>query len=145
MQPTPAVKDLQTLLAAMDPVLHDGLYVFARVPEGRTVPAEAVVSSIREAEGLSIVVDARVAADQGLQADFPCAWITLNVHSDLAAVGLTAAFATALANAGISCNVVAGTCHDHLFVPHAMAQSALTVLRGLQQAASGEVRNSPGA
>lgn len=145
MQPTPAVRDLQTLLAAMDPVLNDGVFVFARLPDNITLPAGAVVASIREAEGLSVIVDARVAENEGLHAGFRCAWITLNVHSDLAAVGLTAAFATALASAGISCNVVAGTIHDHLFVPHAMAQSALAVLRGLQQAASDEVRNSPGA
>ncbi len=145
MQPTSPVNDLQTLLAAMDPVLNDGLYVFARVPAGRSLPADVVVSSIREAEGLSVVVDARVAEDEGLQAHFPCAWITLNVHSDLAAVGLTAAFATALASAGIGCNVVAGSSHDHLFVPHSMAQQAMAVLRGLQQAACCQMRYPPGA
>jgi hypothetical protein len=57
----------------------------------------------------------------------------LNVQSDLAAVGLTAAFASALGEAGISCNVVAGLNHDHLFVPAHQAQSALKVLRLLQQ------------
>ena len=39
---------------------------------------------------------------------FRAAWISLTVHSDLEAVGLTAAFSTALGQAGVSCNVVAG-------------------------------------
>ena len=41
----------------------------------------------------------------------------LEVNSALDAVGLTGAFANALAEAGLSCNVVAGAMHDHLFVP----------------------------
>ena len=45
------------------------------------------------------------------------AWITLGVESPLTAVGLTAAVSTALAEAGIACNVVAAMRHDHVFVP----------------------------
>ena len=62
------------------------------------------------------------------------AWITLRAHSDLAAVGLTAAFARALGDAGISCNVVAGVHHDHLFVPVARAADAMAALQALQAA-----------
>jgi len=46
-------------------------------------------------------------------------------------VGLTAAVAGALADAGLSCNVVAATHHDHLFVPEPAAAAALAVLRTL--------------
>ncbi|CCA53561.1 hypothetical protein SVEN_0274 [Streptomyces venezuelae ATCC 10712] len=60
--------------------------------------------------------------------------ITLRVHSALDAVGLTAAVAGALAEAGLSCNVVAGFHHDHLFVEHARAQEALAVLDRLAKA-----------
>jgi uncharacterized protein len=56
--------------------------------------------------------------------------------SDLQAVGLTAAFATALGRAGISCNVVAGAQHDHLFVPVEQAGRAMAELQGLQRTAS---------
>ena len=59
------------------------------------------------------------------------------MHSDLAAVGLTAAFSQALAQAGIGCNVVAGAVHDHIFVPVAQANDAMAVLQALQQRASG--------
>jgi hypothetical protein len=56
------------------------------------------------------------------------------VQSDLSAVGLTAAFSSALADAGISCNVVAGVFHDHLFVPVDQATQAMLTLQALQQA-----------
>ncbi|WP_367300361.1 ACT domain-containing protein [Hafnia alvei] len=41
--------------------------------------------------------------------------------------------ATELAQAGISANVVAAYYHDHIFIPAADAQRALTVLTQLQQ------------
>ncbi|MOA64315.1 hypothetical protein D3C78_1903210 [compost metagenome] len=58
------------------------------------------------------------------------------MHSALSAVGLTAAFAGALAAAGISCNVVAGYYHDHLFVAQADAEQAMAVLRQLAKGAA---------
>ena len=67
---------------------------------------------------------------------FKAAWITLTVHSDLAAVGLTAVFAKVLGEANISCNVVAGNCHDHIFVPYEKADIAMITLHALQQASS---------
>jgi uncharacterized protein len=59
------------------------------------------------------------------------AWITLTVHSALEAVGLTAAFSKALADVNISCNVVAGYYHDHIFVPQQDAEKAMAVLESL--------------
>ena len=49
----------------------------------------------------------------------------------LDAVGLTAAVSTALASAGIACNVLAGYFHDHLIVPADRAADALDVLTRL--------------
>ena len=46
-------------------------------------------------------------------------------------VGLTARFAGALAAAGVACNVIAGACHDHLFVPPEQAEQALAILATL--------------
>jgi uncharacterized protein len=67
----------------------------------------------------------------GLTILFRAAWITLTVHSDLAAAGLTAAVSSALFEQGISCNVVAAAHHDHLFVPENCAEEALAVLKAL--------------
>ena len=75
-----------------------------------------------------MVVERDVADGAGLEYDFVAAMITLGVGSRLHAVGLTAAVSSALADAGISCNVVAGHFHDHLFVPVERAEEALELL-----------------
>ncbi len=68
-----------------------------------------------------------------LEYDFVAAWITLQVCSSLQAVGLTAGVATALAEHGISCNVIAAYHHDHLFVDDKDANAAMQVLRKLAE------------
>jgi hypothetical protein len=121
--------DLPTLLRALHPELHPECFVFAfvnAVPPGLT--PFAVVS---ETEGLTVVVPQRVADELGLTYEFPAALVTLRVHSSLSAVGLTAAVTTVLAEHGISCNVIAGGRHDHLFVPFDRGAEVLVLLQGL--------------
>ena len=99
----------------MEPTLNAGTYAFVAAPADLQVAADQIVASIREPEGLSLVIPESLARTLNLPVTYSAAWITLTVHSDLAAVGLTAAFSGALAQAGISCNVIAGLHHDHLF------------------------------
>ncbi|ARB28655.1 ACT domain-containing protein [Pseudomonas tolaasii] len=122
---------LATLLRSMSPQLNEGDYVFCTLPDNRIPPGCDVIGSFREREGLTLIVERQQAEQAGLAFDYVAAWITLNVHSALEAVGLTAAFASALGSAGISCNVIAGYYHDHLFVGRADAQRAMDVLRHL--------------
>lgn len=133
--PTP-ISDLDLLLATMAPVRNPGAYVFATLPPAGGVDAAGIVASMREPEGLSVIVEEACAHRLGLAFSFRAAWITLGVASDLHAVGLTAAVATVLSAEGISCNVVAGTCHDHLFVPLDRADDALAALQAMQRRAS---------
>lgn len=128
-----AIADLKELLAKLQPALDPGRYAFVALPAGHALGPTHVVASIREPEGLSVILPEQVALDLGLPIAFTAAWITLTVHSALAAVGLTAAFSQALAQAGISCNVVAGVHHDHLFVPVDAAQSAMDTLQALSR------------
>jgi hypothetical protein len=131
----PPIADLATLIRSMEPVLNPGVFVFTSVADGSRIDPLCIIASIREPEGVSLILAEHDAQRYGLPILFRCAWITLTVHSDLAAVGLTAAFAQALGAAGISCNVVAGAYHDHIFVPHTAAAGAMAALRALQAGA----------
>lgn len=124
--------DLALLLRGMSPHRHDGLYVYVMVPAEIPAGAHPVVT-VREAEGLTLVLSQAEADALNLPYDYLAAWITLQVHSALEAVGLTAAVSRALTAAGISCNIVAGFTHDHLFVPHDRAGDALRELASLSQ------------
>ncbi len=64
---------------------------------------------------------------------FRAAWITLTVHSDPNATGFKAAFLFALGDAGMSCNVVAGACHDRIFVPAERAENEMELFHELQR------------
>jgi uncharacterized protein len=131
-----AVSDLICLLRTMSPVRNPGVYVFASLPTSSPVDVQSVVAYIREPEGASVVLAESDAIRLGLPILFRSAWLTLTVHSDLEAVGLTAAFSAALGQAGISCNVVAGAHHDHIFVPYEQADAAMAALVQLQQASA---------
>ena len=126
---------LATLLRSMSPQLNDGEYVFCSLTDPSLLQDCEVLGSFREREGLTVILPRQQAERLGLAFDYVAAWITLNVHSALEAVGLTAAFAGALGQAGISCNVIAGFYHDHLFVGQADARRAMQVL---QKLAAGE-------
>lgn len=90
---------------------------------------------MREAEGLTLVVAREDADRAALRYEHVMAWITLRASSALDAVGLTAAFSTALAGEGVSANVIAGLHHDHVFVGVQHGERALRVLRELSDAA----------
>ncbi|EST36253.1 ACT domain-containing protein [Streptomyces roseochromogenus] len=127
--------DLHTLLRGMRPELNPGRYVFT-MAEGGVPSGVTPVVTVAEQEGLTLVVPQAEADGAGMAYDYVAAWITLRVHSALAAVGLTAAVSRALADAGLSCNVVAGFHHDHLFVPHEQAEQAVDVLKRLARDSS---------
>ncbi|XQE66242.1 ACT domain-containing protein [Pseudomonas sp. P3C3] len=123
--------NLSRLLASLSPRLNPGSFVFCSVSQPTVVQVATALGSFREAEGTTLILAREEAERLGLAYDYLAAWITLEVHSSLAAVGLTAAFAKALAGEGISCNVIAGFHHDHLFVAEADAERALARLQRL--------------
>ncbi len=125
------VTDLDTLIRQMEPTLNPGEYVFASVQYPAAIPAEHLLGTFREAEGTTVILPRPVAEQLGISLDYVAAWITLRVHSSLAAVGLTAAVATELSKHGISCNVIASYHHDHLFVDVGEGERAVKLLRDL--------------
>jgi hypothetical protein len=105
-------KDLPKLLKAMKPKHNIGDYVFCTVGELTSLNLDDVILLFKEQEGNTIVIKKELADSLKLEYSFIASWITLNVHSSLEAVGLTAAFFAE----GISCNVVAAFYYDHIFV-----------------------------
>ncbi|MFE5119827.1 ACT domain-containing protein [Streptomyces sp. NPDC056669] len=122
--------DLRKLLSGMRPELNPGRFVFTTV-EGDIPSGVTPVVTVAEDEGLTLVVPRDEADAAGLAYGYVAGWITLRVHSALEAVGLTAAVSRELADARLSCNVVAGFHHDHLFVPYEDADRAVAVLESL--------------
>ncbi len=123
------ITNLEELIKNMEPVLNKGEYVFTTVTDIGSVPRGLTICEIKEKEGVTVVVSKEEAISLGISFDFIASWITLNVHSSLEAVGLTAAFSTALGDHGISCNVIAGYYHDHIFVAKKDEQQAMDILR----------------
>jgi hypothetical protein len=112
---------------SLSPQLHPGRYVFVTVAEGVPLGVAPVVTVV-EPEGLTLVLPQDDADEAGLDYDYVAGWITLGAQTALDELGVTAAFSATLAEAGISCNVVAGFHHDHLFVPHDRADEAVALL-----------------
>ncbi len=123
--------DVEAMLASLSVIRRPGEYTVSTLA---TAPAagEGVEVILAEAEGWTVVAERAVADARGWPYGFVAAWLTLEVHSSLEAVGLTAAFSAALGSAGISCNVLAGYFHDHLLVPVDRADDALAALHGLR-------------
>jgi uncharacterized protein len=128
----PPGSNLPELLRSMEPVLNEGVYVFASVPFTFNASSLEPIATVREQEGLTVIVEEGRARAAKLKVLCRAVWITLKVHSDLEAVGLTAAFASVTSQANISCNVIAGAFHDHIFVPVDSGEKALTALHELQ-------------
>lgn len=123
--------DLGKLLKTLNPKLNSGDYVFCVVNSVSEFDASDVIMCFREDEGHTIILKRELADRLNLQYTFVAAWITLTVHSSLAAVGLTSAFSSALSEKGISCNVVAAFYHDHIFVDKKDAEEAMQILTRL--------------
>lgn len=134
--------NLATLLKNMQPELNAGDYVFCTVADEFYVGRENIICSFKEKEGTTLILDKNIADSLQLHYSFVTSWITLTVHSSLEATGLTAAFSKALAEAGISCNVVAAYYHDHIFVDKKDGERAMEVLRGLARLKAKWILNS---
>jgi uncharacterized protein len=131
------VRETHAMLRDMNPVLDPQTFVFCTATDPVLIARAqtTALGCLREDEGVSLILEQASARAHGLDASLPMRRIVLEVLSALDGVGLTAAVATALADAKIPCNVVAAFHHDHIFVPAAAADRALAILRDLQGSA----------
>ena len=123
--------DLEEMLRTLTVSVRPDRYTFLSIEQ---IPelGDGVAAVLTEAEGTTVVATVERAEAEGWPVDFQAAWLTLEVHSSLEAIGLTAAFSAALGEVGIACNVLAGFHHDHLLVPADRADEAVAVLEGLR-------------
>lgn len=121
-------KNLEKLLKTMKPELNQGEYVYSIVKDISKISPKDIIMFFKEKEDNTVILAKNIADELELNYQYVCAWITLTVHSSLEAVGLTAAFSKALGDSNISCNVVAGYYHDHIFVDIKDKDKAMEVL-----------------
>lgn len=124
--------NLKNILKNLNPALNEGKYVYCTVDNIEKIPLSKILFLFKETESITVVVTKEDAEELNLSFSYVASWITLEVHSSLSAVGLTAKFSQALSEAGISCNVVAAYFHDHIFVDEKDAVKAIAVLNTLK-------------
>ena len=123
------ILELNQLLKSMQPELKQGEYIFCCLAGKLAdyVHLDPLATYVEE-EGLTLILKAETADKAGITYEGKYNLITLNVHSSLEAVGLTAAVSAKLTEHGISANVVAAFYHDHIFVQTDKAQAAMKAL-----------------
>lgn len=120
--------NLTKLIKGMTPILNEGLYVFLTINNIHEIDRNDSICEFKEKEGVTVIMEQHKADALAYEYNYVASWITLKIHSSLDAVGLTAMFSAELAKNDISCNVIAGYYHDHIFVDNKDGQKAMDVL-----------------
>ncbi|MFK7745516.1 MAG: ACT domain-containing protein [Roseobacter sp.] len=128
--------DIGQLFSTLTAELVDGIFVFTTVNELPSKQKFSPRMMFQEAEGITLVLLQSDAEELGVDYEFPCRMITLNVHSSLEAVGFISRISAALTQADMGVNPVSGFYHDHLFVPLGRETEALGILASLRAQAN---------
>ena len=129
----PGLTDLQTVLDSIVVECDEVTYGFATQPVLPDAPLVKFEAQIREKEGTTIIAATEHLESAGIKYEGPFAKLTVNVHTSLDLIGLTAVLATKLAENDISANVVAGFFHDHIYVQFDKRQEAIDSIAGLKE------------
>ena len=122
--------DLATIIGSLTVGRRPEPVTVCTVDEAVAV-GDGVLAVLAEAEATTVVATVATAEQRGWPVEWMAAWLTIEVHTSLDAVGLTAALSAALAERAIPCNVLAGYHHDHLLVPLDRADDAVAAIEAL--------------
>jgi SAM-dependent methyltransferase len=128
----PGESDLDVILEKLSVIRRPGRFAVVAVDEPPAL-GDGVEALVAETDRVTVVATVERAERSGWRIDFEAAWLTLDVHSSMEAVGLTAAVAAALATRDIPCNVLAGWTSDHILVPVAKADEAMAALTDVKE------------
>lgn len=120
------------MLADLRVRIRDDVYCVVSLTDPDDQLRNGAAATIVEDEAVTLVITTAQADARSLPYDFPAAWVTVDVHSSLHALGLTAILAGRLSDHGIPCNVLAGFYHDHLLVPSEERHRVKAVLESRQ-------------
>jgi len=139
--------DLSMILSTLNVVRHPGTFYYASVPDAvvndffQTVNFTDIIMTCKEPadQATTVILDKTLVEgiyqdvfattdEIHIMHDFPAAWLQLEMHTSLNAVGVTAAISKVLGEAKISANVIAAYYHDHVFVHEKDADRAIQVL-----------------
>ena len=125
--------NLSILLRSLRPKLQEESFVFACTEKSIDWSKIRPWGMFQEQEGTTLILDQHTADEHGFSYESIFSCITLQIHSSLHAVGLTAAVSQALAQQNIPANMIAAYHHDHIFIPQERAMDALMILTSLSQ------------
>ena len=126
------ITNLQETLNSLKVICDDVEYSFASIKDENLIDRDAILATFHENGQLAIIGPKEYLDSQRIESEGPYAKLTIDVHTSLELVGLTAVMATKLAENGISANVVAAFYHDHVFVQYKLKDKAKELLEDLK-------------
>ena len=126
------ITDLKETLKSLEISCDDIEYGFASIDDSSKASQEKLLATFQEDGRVAIIAPAAYLKLQNINHEGPFAKLTIDIHTSLDLVGLTAVMATKLAEGGISANVVAAFYHDHVFVQYDLRQKAQELLVSLR-------------
>ncbi|MBI5227884.1 ACT domain-containing protein [Candidatus Micrarchaeota archaeon] len=135
------INNLKKLLKNLSPVLGEEKYFIATIEQeylgGLVAYLNYIKAIYRENEGLTLLFTGEIVDHMSQMSSKevlgPFAIITLNIHSDLLAVGMNAKVSEVLAKENIPCNVFSAYYHDHILVPWERKEGAVSCLKKLSK------------
>lgn len=125
--------DLQQTLQSLKVLCDDIEYGFASIENESQIDRNKVLATFHENGRLAVIAPLNYLNSLNIENEGPYAKLTIDIHTSLELVGLTAVMATELAKNGISANVVAAFYHDHVFVQYELRKQAIDLLEALKK------------